>query len=77
MIGSSFSIVFYKEASEKVAKGEKITKLLRTTILTLALISFPAFLMIMIFGPALFAFVFGEAWREAGVYARIMSPCCL
>ena len=74
MIGSSFSIVFYKEASEKVAKGEKITKLLRTTILTLALISFPAFLMIMIFGPKMFAFVFGEVWREAGVYARIMSP---
>ncbi|MBL0343203.1 MAG: oligosaccharide flippase family protein [Bacteroidetes bacterium] len=74
MIGSSFSIVFYKEASEKVATGQKITKLLKTTILTLALISFPVFLIIMIFGPSLFAFVFGEVWREAGVYARILSP---
>ncbi|MBK8417215.1 MAG: oligosaccharide flippase family protein [Bacteroidetes bacterium] len=43
MIGTSFSIVFYKEASEKVANNQKITKLLRTTILTLAAISFPVF----------------------------------
>ncbi len=74
LIGSSFSIVFYKEVSEKVSRNEKIDKLLRTTIRTLALISFPIFLTIMIFGPALFAFVFGEEWREAGVYARILSP---
>ena len=74
MIGSSFSIVFYKEASEKVAAKQKITKLLRTTILTLAAISFPVFLTIMIFGPSLFAFVFGEVWRDAGVYASILSP---
>jgi len=74
MIGSSFSIVFYKEASEKVATNQKITKLLRTTIMTLAAISFPVFLTIMIFGPDLFSFVFGESWRDAGVYARILSP---
>ncbi len=74
MIGSSFSIVFYKEASEKVATGQKITKLLKTTILTLASISLPVFLIIMLVGPSLFAFVFGEQWREAGEYARILSP---
>lgn len=74
MIGSSFSIVFYKEASEKVATNQKITKLLRTTIMTLAAISFPVFLTIMIFGPDLFSFVFGDSWRDAGVYARILSP---
>jgi O-antigen/teichoic acid export membrane protein len=26
-----------------------------------------------IFGPAVFAFVFGEKWREAGEYARILA----
>ena len=74
MIGSSFSIVFYKEASEKVAAKLKITKLLRTTIITLALIAFPVFLTIMLTGPSLFAFVFGETWRQSGVYAAILSP---
>lgn len=74
MIGSTFSIVFYKEVSEKVARKERIGRLLRRTIITLTLISAPIFLCIMIFGPSLFSLVFGEEWREAGVYARIMSP---
>lgn len=74
MIGSTFAIVFYKEVSEKVAKKEKIGKLLRSTIITLTMISAPIFLIIMIFGPSLFSLVFGDEWREAGVYARIMSP---
>lgn len=74
MIGNSFSIVFYKEVSEKISKKQKVTKLFTTTIRTLSLISFPVFAVLMIAGPALFAFVFGEEWREAGQYARIMSP---
>lgn len=74
MIGSTFAIVFYKEVSEKVGKKEKIGKLLRSTIITLTMISAPIFLTIMIFGPSLFSLVFGEEWKEAGEYARIMSP---
>lgn len=29
--------------------------------------------VLLLFGPELFALVFGEAWREAGLYARLMS----
>lgn len=74
VIGSSFTAVFYKEVSEKINRRERITKLLRTTMGTLAMISFPVFLVMFIAGPALFSFVFGDPWREAGVYARIMCP---
>lgn len=74
MIGNSFSIVFYKEVSEKISKKQKVTKLFMTTIKTLSAISLPVFAAIMIAGPSLFAFVFGEEWRDAGQYARIMSP---
>jgi O-antigen/teichoic acid export membrane protein len=74
VIGSSFTAVFYKEVSEKINRQERISKLLRTTMGTLAMISFPVFLVLFIAGPALFSFVFGEQWREAGVYARIMCP---
>lgn len=31
------------------------------------------FLLIVIFAPDIFAFVFGENWREAGVYTQILS----
>lgn len=74
VIGSSVAIVFYKEVSEKIQKKEMIVKLLRTTITTLSMISFPVFLVIFIWGPELFAFVFGKTWRESGVYASILCP---
>ena len=32
------------------------------------------FLIIIIFAPDIFAFVFGEEWREAGVYTQILAP---
>ena len=32
------------------------------------------FLIIVIFAPNIFAFIFGEVWREAGVYTQILSP---
>ncbi len=74
VLGSSFTAVFYKEMTEKIQRQERITKLLRTTLGTLALLSLPVFVVLFITGPFLFAFVFGESWREAGMYARIMCP---
>ncbi len=32
------------------------------------------FLIIVIFAPDIFGFIFGESWREAGVYTQILSP---
>jgi len=32
------------------------------------------FLIIVIFAPDIFGFIFGEEWREAGVYTQILSP---
>ena len=32
------------------------------------------FLIIVVFAPDIFAIVFGESWREAGVYTQILSP---
>jgi O-antigen/teichoic acid export membrane protein len=31
-------------------------------------------LTLLLFGPQLFAFLFGETWRTAGVYAQILAP---
>ncbi|MEA2111618.1 MAG: oligosaccharide flippase family protein [Campylobacterota bacterium] len=32
------------------------------------------FLLIVIFAPDIFSFIFGEVWREAGIYTQILSP---
>ncbi len=35
------------------------------------------FLLIIIFAPDIFVFIFGDEWREAGVYTQILSPWLL
>ncbi len=35
---------------------------------------FMPFLLLIFFAPEIFAFVFGDTWREAGVYTQILSP---
>jgi len=46
-----------------------------TTSITkkLFFISIPAFLVLLIMGPWLFELVFGEAWRDAGVFGSILA----
>lgn len=74
LIGSSTAQVFYQVASEKYANGEDIVELVSKTLKHFILLAVPVFSIIMIFGPEIFAFVFGENWREAGEYAQILSP---
>jgi len=38
------------------------------------LIGFPGFLVLFLFTPELFSFLFGLKWHEAGVIARILIP---
>ena len=38
------------------------------------LYGFPPLVFICAFAPSLFAIIFGEPWRTAGVYARILAP---
>lgn len=73
-IGGSVSQVFYQKASEKYANHEEIRPLVIKMLGSLALVSAPIFTVLLLFGPALFAFIFGEEWREAGGYAQILSP---
>lgn len=68
------SHVFLSEASERYRNGGDLFALVRKTVLRGAFIAIPIPVVLMIAGPDLFAFVFGEQWREAGQYARILAP---
>ena len=74
LLGSAMAQIFYQQASELKNNGENLKVIVKKTMIKSAFTGLPIFLTIIIFGPPLFAFVFGEAWREAGVYARILSP---
>lgn len=74
LLGSAMAQIFYQQASELKNNGENLKDIVKKTMIKSALTGLPIFLTIIFFGPQLFAFVFGETWREAGVYARILSP---
>ena len=75
LIGKAITPVFYQKASELYLREPKaLHALLKSIYLRLFLIGFPGFLCLFIFAPTLFAWLFGENWREAGEIARILSP---
>ena len=46
----------------------------RQVMLILALLALPLVLVLLVYGPALFAWAFGESWRGAGELARALAP---
>lgn len=76
-IALAVSQVNLKTVSEMIHRREDIRRYLRRTTLYLTLIASVPMTILMLFGPALFEFVFGPDWREAGQYARILAPALL
>jgi len=73
LIGSSIYQVFYREISARVIKGIGVLSLFKKLTFRLALFSFIPFLILGIFGRAIFLFIFGEDWGEAGLYASYFA----
>lgn len=78
LIGQAVSQVYYAEIS-RIGKNfpEKIFKLSISLIKKLFLIGLFPVLIIFLFGPFLFEFVFGEEWHDAGIFARYFSMIIL
>ncbi|NQT76958.1 MAG: oligosaccharide flippase family protein [Bacteroidetes bacterium] len=74
LVVTSIAQVFYKEASEKYNTDSNILPTVTKTIKITAVVGLPVLLVLLLAGPWIFALVFGEPWREAGVYARILAP---
>ncbi len=71
---SSVTQVFYQKASELYNHKVDIKPLIKKTIKKTLLIALPLIIIVMVFAPSAFALVFGEQWREAGMFARILAP---
>ncbi|MCU1308001.1 MAG: hypothetical protein JWN45_2696 [Acidobacteriaceae bacterium] len=73
LIGQAVSQVYMTEAAPLVRSDpEGLRLLFRATIKKLVWLPLAPCLIILVAGPTLFAFVFGEPWREAGNYARLL-----
>ena len=75
-VGSAVAQVFQKRVADALHHGGNVRTLVIGVLRRLGLV---ACLMIPVLAmaPMLFAFVFGEAWREAGVYSQILGPWML
>lgn len=74
VIGGAVSQVFLKEASTNKDNKENIACLAKKTVRQLFYIGVIPSAIIVSFGDVIFSFVFGSEWKEAGVYASILSP---
>ena len=74
LIGTSIGKVFFSEANQEKRKYGNVINSFRNTIIKLIIIGIPIFGLLYFTVENLFAFVFGEEWRVAGEYAKIIIP---
>lgn len=74
IIGNSFRQVYFQQASEAYSNNKNMNKLFVKIFKKLLLISIPIFTVLFFIAEPLFEFVFGEEWRIAGAYAKIIIP---
>jgi O-antigen/teichoic acid export membrane protein len=73
LVGSAIGDVFKRTASESLRNNGECTSAFWQTLLISALIGFFPAILLFCWGPFLFSSFFGEQWRIAGEYARILS----
>jgi O-antigen/teichoic acid export membrane protein len=72
VVSSLIGEIFYSNAGSKLKNGTLSASFADTYRVLSFLITMPS-LVIIIIGPDFFAFVFGEPWRESGVFAQFMA----
>ncbi len=73
LIGTSLGQVFYQRAAQTRVRGEPMALLTEEVFRRLVVLGLFPTLILAVAGPDLFAVVFGDRWRDAGVYTQILS----
>jgi len=74
LIGQSVGRVFFQKATEEKNQTGKAVNTFNKTFKGLLIMVVPGFTILFFIVEPLFTFVFGEEWRIAGQYAKIMMP---
>lgn len=72
LVGSAVSQALYPKLAH--AAPDEARRAVRRVMAMLALVAVPLVLVLMIAGPLLFAWLFGERWLPAGELARALAP---
>ena len=73
VLTSSIANVFRNDAIDGIRINGNCFELYKSTFKKLVLISLSIYIVVFIFSPMLFLFVFCEKWLQAGYFARILS----
>ena len=76
LIATSILEVFKRQAVNEFESAGNCLAVYRSTFKALVLLALPPTLVLLLFSPALFGWLFGENWRPAGDLARILAPLC-
>nr|WP_145956638.1 oligosaccharide flippase family protein [Xenorhabdus budapestensis] len=74
LIGGSIGQVFFQEAAQEKKETGQAIKSFIGTIKKLLFIGIPLFISIYLTIEDLFSIIFGEEWRIAGYYAKLICP---
>ena len=74
IVGSAVGQLYYREATVTRNNKQSLSPIFNKSAGIVLAITLPAILVLLLFGPDLFALYLGEKWRAAGEYARIMAP---
>ncbi|MEJ6008166.1 oligosaccharide flippase family protein [Paucibacter sp. AS339] len=74
LVGGALSQVLYARLVQARHSGTESLRLVRQCMALLLLLALPMMGALMLWGPALFAAVFGERWQDAGELARALAP---
>jgi O-antigen/teichoic acid export membrane protein len=76
LLAASVLEVFKRQAVHDFQTIGNCREVYRYTFKALLLLGLGPALILFLFSPQLFSWVFGEAWRPAGELARILAPLC-
>jgi O-antigen/teichoic acid export membrane protein len=74
LVGSAIGDVFKRNASEQLRSNGQCRVLFVKTAVTLFLLVLVPSVILMLFAPEIYVFVFGEEWALAGEFSQILAP---
>lgn len=74
LISMNVARVFFERASKEFNETGKCKETFKQTFKLLLFLAVPMAIILILLGPTAFGVVFGNQWREAGVYVQILAP---
>lgn len=74
VFSSNIARVHLEKSRSEILTNKSFFQSTKTTFLFSLGLAIPMMIILMLLSPTLFKLVFGESWKEAGVYVQILAP---